>query len=847
MRKLIRNIKIVSLLCVSLITLAGPIKNKKNKPNEIQNPIVDEVDSQKKMPIYKGSYTKTFDILRTDLDLMPIFSNSTIQGTATLTLTPYSKSQQNIILDAKGMRILQVELFHLKKIIHPTYRSTDYKLNIDLDERVNLNDTISLVIKYIAEPYEWENKGLPVPKERGAYFIDPLDKNPFKYTQLWTQGETEYNSIWFPTIEAMDEKFTQSIKITVDNKFKTLSNGLLVKSEILNNGMRTDYWEQNLPHSSYLAFFSVGEYEKIIDKSWNGKEISYYTFPPYGEFAKDVFGNTTEMITFYSNLLQTPFPWEKYAQMVAYDYTAGAMENTSAVIFFDPLFADKKNIKDRNYEDFIAHELFHQWFGDYVTAESWANLTLNESMATYGEYLWNDYKYGRFVADYYGQKDLEEYLKESLTKKEPIVNYNYENFDDLFDNHRYEKGGRVINMLRDYLGDTIFFRGITLYLNQNKFDAVEIHQLRLAMEKASGEDLNWFFNQWWLSKGHPKVVIEKKYNEIAKTVEIKIQQTQNSNEEPIFKIPIKVDIYTESGKTTHSICIDQRFQEFILPCNEKPKLINVDAEKHILWEKEEKLTVDENLYKYYNCPLFLDKKEALLALQNLQEKNTAVSEMYFDALQDGRFFDLKNTAINLMELESPEDSIVISKFKSIALDIHEVPKVRISALNQYWKYDKSLEILEGILKNDSSYSVQAEALNLYASIDKKYALSAAKNMEWINSKPLNNVILKLYADHPNAQQLIFFQKMLWTYRGSGSSKMLSYYFNWLNKIDTTTFENNLQALQDVLNYEENQDLKNNIKYAISSLKKEWKTILINGNDINLSKKLKGFETYFPDL
>ena len=221
--------------------------------------------------------------------------------------------------------------------------------------------------------------------------------------------------------------------------------------------------------------------------------------------------------------------------------------------------------------------------------------------------------------------------------------------------------------------------------------------------------------------------------------------------------------------------------------------------------------------------------------------------MYFDAMQKDRFFDLKKTAIDLMEIEAPEDSLVILHLKSIAIDIHEEPKVRISALNKYWKYDKNTEMLNTILENDSSYSVQAEALKLYSTIDKKYTLATAKHFETTNSKPLYNVLLKLYSTNPNADQLQFMQKMLWIYRGSGRTQMLSYYFDWLIKIDYNTFENSLQTLQDVINYEENQDYIGDIKYAISSLKKEWKSSLMSNENIELSKKLKGFESYFSGL
>lgn len=835
------------LLVIFFYMIAFSIPGKKKKKQEIpkKSIVVNKIEDDPK--VYKPCKTKYFDLLNTNLEIIPNFSNSTIDGIATLQLTPFSKSQDSLVLDAKGMRINSVEVINKGKKTSTKFFYTPYLLSIYFDQTIDIKDTILVVIDYLAEPYLWSEKGLKTPKERGAYFIDPLEKNPYKYTQLWTQGETEYNSCWFPTIEAMDEKFSQNIKITVDNKFKTLSNGLLIKSEVNSDGTRSDYWQQLLPHSAYLAFMAVAEYEKVIDKPWNGKEISYYTFPPYQAFAKDVFGNTSEMMAYFSDILHVPFPWDKYAQVVANDYTSGAMENTSAVILYEPLFADRKNIKDGDFDEIIAHELFHQWFGDLVTAESWANLSLNESFATYSEYLWFDYKYGRMEADYHGQVDLKNYFKEAKSKKEPIINFYYDNFDDIFDSHRYEKGGRVIQMLRDYLGDTVFFKGLTIYLNDNKYKSVEIHQLRLAMETASGEDLNWFFNQWWLSKGHPKVSIKRNYNEQTKNVSIQIQQLQDGENEPIFRLPIAIDIYYENSKTSQLVWMDKQNQTFNIACTERPKLVNIDATKHLLWEKEEALSVNEQIFKYYNCPLYLDKKEALVALENNQEGNIYVKNLFKDAILSSMNTDLCNTSIQNIQLDLKKDSDIVNHLRAMALDIHLEPKVRISALNKIFSIKNDVKMLDQIIESDSSYKVQAEAIKLYSKINLPKTLLLSNAFREVNSKPLWDVLMPLYATNFSADYNVFFQKMLWVYRGYNSGKMLTYYFDFYSKIDINTFENNLPVLRDVINYEENQGLIGEIKYGISSLKTNWKLLLLVKEDAVIKQKLKGLEAYFPEL
>jgi aminopeptidase N len=137
---------------------------------------------------------------------------------------------------------------------------------------------------------------------------------------------------------------------------------------------------------------AVGNFQVVKDDWRDSVEVSYYLEPEYAPYARMIFGNTPEMIEFFSRRLGVDFAWPKYSQIVVRDFVSGAMENTSAVVFYDRLHQDAREHLDESYENVISHELFHHWFGDLVTAESWANLALNESFATYGEYLWNEHK-----------------------------------------------------------------------------------------------------------------------------------------------------------------------------------------------------------------------------------------------------------------------------------------------------------------------------------------------------------------------------------------------------------------------------------------------------------------------
>jgi aminopeptidase N len=159
------------------------------------------------------------------------------------------------------------------------------------------------------------------------------------------------------------------------------------------------------------------------------------------------------------------------------------MENTGAVIFGDYVYKTKRELIDGNDESTIAHELFHHWFGDLVTCESWANLPLNESFANYSQYLWDEYEYGIDEADYNAIDEANGYYQSE--GYHDLINFYYDDKEEMFDGHSYNKGGRILHMLRNHLGDDAFFQGLNKYLTTNAYKSAEVHNLRLAMEEVS--------------------------------------------------------------------------------------------------------------------------------------------------------------------------------------------------------------------------------------------------------------------------------------------------------------------------------------------------------------------------
>ncbi|MBO9573510.1 MAG: M1 family peptidase, partial [Chitinophagaceae bacterium] len=466
----------------------------------------------------------------------------------------------------------------------------------------------------------------------------------------------------------------------------------------------------------------VGEYSVIKD-SYKGKEVSYYVEKEYAPVARKIFGNTPEMISFFSKSLGVEYPWNKYAQIVGRDYVSGAMENTTATLHQESAQQDARELVDENvWEGTIAHELFHQWFGDYVTSESWSNLTLNESFANYSQVLWKEYKYGKDAGDEENLSDMNGYLQ-SQSENKNLVRYYYNDKEAMFDAVSYNKGGRILHMLRNYVGDSAFYKALNIYLTENKFGSAEASQLRLAFEKVTGKDLNWYWNQWYYGSGHPKLDISYVYNDNAKNVKVIVKQLQGAK---IFRLPIKVDVYNGSNKTSHNVWLENKTDTLTFNYTTKPDLVNVDADKILLVEKTDNKTLDNFIHQYKYAGNYLDRREAIdFASQSDDPKATELMKL---ALKD-KFFQLRTYAISKLNLKDPEvaetmEPIIMDLAKNDPKSLVRASAIGVLALFADAKYKDIFT--KGV--NDSSYSVAGASLEGLFVVDSSAAIQAAKKM-----------------------------------------------------------------------------------------------------------------------
>ncbi|TKC12452.1 M1 family metallopeptidase [Pedobacter polaris] len=605
-------------------------------------------------PTYRVTAQKVNDLVHTKLDVSFDYAKRYLYGKEWVTLKPHFYATDTLTLDAKGMDIKTVAMVGAKANIPLKFTYDNEKLFIQLNKKYVKDEKYTVYIAYTAKPNELVIKGsAAITDAKGLYFVNPDGTEKNKPTQIWTQGETEASSAWFPTIDKPNQKTTSEISMTVLSKYTTLSNGKLTSQKANANGTRTDTWIMELPHSPYLFMMAVGDF-KITKELWKGKEVSYYLEPKYAAYAKAIFGKTPKMLDFFSQVTGVQYPWNKYSQIVVRDYVSGAMENTTATLHGESVQATDRELLDGSGESTIAHELFHQWFGDYVTAESWSNITVNESFAAFSEIIWKQHDVNKDAGDRTRYEKLNTYLNSTQKGQSPIlVRFNYNDKEDVFDNISYPKGAVILYALKNQMGDDAFFKSLNRYLTANAFKNGEAQQLRLAFEEVTGKDWSQYFNQWYYAGGHPILDVKYDYKDGNATIDVK--QIQDASVQT-FTLPLKVTIHAGGQKIAKDILINNREQSFSFPVSAKPDLIDFDTDKILVGEVKDNKTLENFIYQYNNAPSFANR---IKAVEFAVSKNKEASGQQFllTALKDqddairaaaAKGFNLKDDAVKAM-------------------------------------------------------------------------------------------------------------------------------------------------------------------------------------------------------
>ena len=508
------------------------------------------------------------------LDLVLDIPNRSFRGTCTTTIIPVRAGIDRLTMDAVDLAIESV-------LVDGVSQEFDYdgeQIEIYLQQPAT-TEAIKVEIAYSVDQ-----------PQRGLYFIQPTEDYPNKPTQVWTQGEDEDSRFWFPCFDYPGQLATSEIRVEIPADFIAISNGELVKTE--EKGDRVIYhWSQQQVHPTYLMTLAVGDFA-VIEDEWRGKPVNYYVEKGREADGKRSMGKTPRMVEFLSNKYGYDYPYPKYAQVCVDDFIFGGMENTSTTLLTDRCLLDERAATDNmRTESLVLHELAHQWFGDLVVIKHWSHAWIKEGMASYAEVFWTEAEYGKDDAAYYLLNEARTYISEDSTRyRRPIVTNIYREAIELYDRHLYEKGACVYHMIRAILGDDLFDKAIQTFVNDNAHNTVETIDLLRAIDKATGYNLMFLFDQYVFRGGHPDYKVAYAWdgeNKLAKLTVTQKQAKKDNESKELFDLKISVAFgyiskAPQPEAKTFSLHIHQPEQSFYFPLEKKPDFVSFDVNNNFL-------------------------------------------------------------------------------------------------------------------------------------------------------------------------------------------------------------------------------------------------------------------------
>lgn len=761
------------------------------------------------MDIYRATTTKVWDIPHSSVELHFDFIKRTASCKAMLQIKPYLSAPDTMVLDAKGMHIKQVAILREGRpgmdLLPFSYDSLQLKIEVRNQDfgTITTPKIRQIFIEYTAMPYASEAGGsAAISEDRGLYFINTNHETPEKPVQIWTQGETESNSHWLPTIDKPNQRTTTDITLIVPDTMQTLSNGKLISSTPESPGFRRDHWAMDKPIQVYAIMFAIGRFdiakEQYKDENGGLHDVNYYTEPAYASTAKGMFKGTPEMIEFFSKTTGIPYPWDTYSQVVVRDYVSGAMENSSASLFGEFVNQNERQLLDNASEDVVSHELFHQWFGDYVTAESWSNLTLNESFATFGEYLWRRHKYGQAYADELAHQDLDRYLLAAEKNDPPLVRFHYADKEAMFDRISYQKGGTILRYINSIAGDTLFYRAMKNYLSKNALQPAEATQWRLALEEATGQDWTQFFNQWYYRAGHPQLKVTYHFDDVAGKVRVDVRQISSPDSSFNYVLPLKTAIlFGPNDAQLVDWTIASKYTSFAYKYknNQRP-LIIPDAGHFLPGIIAEDKPLDDWLKQVKWSDNYISKIESIDAAIRAEAQPMSI-EIVAAGMED-KLAEVRAYAFSQATRITRESwKAQLAPKISYALQTETNNKARAAALSLagIWKQTKDEnQILKAV--SDRSYLVSGAALSAMQQIDLERAYALAESLR--NTDPKNALLYAVWGaivTKGNPEDMAQFEEMAPTFYGGTKVAFANILDDYAKAVtDKAIFENALNLL-----------------------------------------------------
>lgn len=646
--------------------------------------------------------SRDYDAIHYRVSLSFDLDRQSFTGENLITLTPLDDGFQRCVLDAEELIVDRVRALDGREV---EFAQTDRHLVIEFDRAYDFGDTVRVAVEYHLDG-----------SAAGFFFDEETPDHPrMASTDSWAD-EAHH---WIPLYDYPNDRVTHELIVEVDRRDKVLSNGRLVG--VTDHPKDPDrwiwHWSQEQPHATYLMMVAVGPFA-VIEDSLGDLPINYWVYPEDEEDARWIFEKTPRMVDFYSTIFDFEYPWAKYDQVTT-PHVGGGAEATSATILGQGVIHDRRAEQDFSWERIIAHETAHQWWGDLITLREWSHTWMNESFGTYSDYLWTRAEWGEDegALDLLGKKDA--YLREAHNRyMRPIVFDRYERPGDNFDSHTYPKGACVLHMLRYILGDDPFFRTLSRFLHEHAFQPVDTHDFMTTVREVTGQNLDWFFEQYIFSPGHPVFEVESTWNEGNGILRLQVRQVQDTSKGiPIYTIPVVIGIELPHEKVSKEIWLREREQVFEIELSAKPLMVRFDEGNWLLKEWTFLKSRDDLLYQLGHDDV-IGRMWAASELIRFGDDSAVVDALARRA-QDDEFWAVRRSALETLGRTGEEVGRQGGEAESAArLDLYrqlsqdESSKVRVTALRLLGASGEAdlVPFLKERFGDDDSYLAQAEAL-----------------------------------------------------------------------------------------------------------------------------------------
>lgn len=618
-----------------------------------------------------------------------------VGGTATHIIAAINDGVREVRFDAVEMRVTKVSVGGKPA----KFDYSDPVLKVELPRAMKAGATTDIAISYSAKP------------RRGLWFTAPDKDYPKKPLQAWSQGQDEDSRHWYPCIDFPNHQQTTEVIVTVPAKMISIGNGELKSVKTRADGRTIWHWYCSTPHVTYLLSQIVGDFAEI-EHNWKGVKVQYYG--PKGRDAdiERTLQRTSKMLEVLSDATGLKYPYSRYAQTFVGDFIFGGMENITATTLTDTSLLDKRAWLDSDADGLLAHELAHQWFGDLLTCREWSHAWLNEGFATYFEALFTEAAKGDDEFRYELYQNAQIYMGEDSSRyRRPIVHNVYHEPIDIFDRHLYEKGSLVLHMIRTALGDDLWRKAIHHYVDRHKHTSVTTPDFQRAIERATGRNIDWLFDQYVFKGGHPAFKLAFEWDDApqggAKQAKVSVTQTQDEKDSSVFRMPVVID-FTVDGKV-HAFAVEvaEKVHNFYFTLPGKPQMVRFDPGHNWLKTVEFKRGKDMLLYQLKHDDDAVGRIDAAKELGKLatQEAVDALRE----AVQRDKFWGVQSEAARALGQMRSE----IARDALLACMTVRPPKARrgvIAGLGQFRHDERVAAELEGVLrKGDASYYAEANA------------------------------------------------------------------------------------------------------------------------------------------